>query len=203
MAQAEAPVQQPGRLERRKARTRASILESAGRLFHEQGYDETSIQQIAEIADTGVGTLYGYFASKEDILREVLTQHTSEAVQHYLDSVDQETPPLERLSAALDALANYVGNNRAILLAAFHISFRKDKDEEQPLEWLVAAYRSMLKEAIASGAIAPLPVDATARTLVSTWIVALLGIGVWHGYEHESQTRSDLDALTRHMLGQE
>ena len=42
----------PGRLERRKARTRAAIISAASKLFHERGYEDTSIQQIAELADT-------------------------------------------------------------------------------------------------------------------------------------------------------
>ena len=80
------------RLERRKARTRATILEAAGALFRDNGYEETSIQQIAERADTGVGTLYGYFASKEEMLHEVLRQHSDEAIERYQASVDESTP---------------------------------------------------------------------------------------------------------------
>ncbi|MEO9254346.1 MAG: helix-turn-helix domain-containing protein, partial [Tepidiformaceae bacterium] len=78
---------QPGRLERRKARTRAAILTAASRLFHERGYEDTSIQQVAERADTGVGTLYGYFASKEDILRAVLDDQRDEAIARYQSSI--------------------------------------------------------------------------------------------------------------------
>ncbi len=70
----------PGRLERRKARTRAAIIDAATALFHERGFEETSIQQIAERADTGVGTLYGYFGSKDQILREVLHLARNEAL---------------------------------------------------------------------------------------------------------------------------
>ncbi|MCA9823169.1 MAG: helix-turn-helix transcriptional regulator, partial [Dehalococcoidia bacterium] len=64
------------RLERRKARTRASILSAAEQLFGSRGYDDTSIAQIAETADTGVGTVYGYFASKAEILQAVLRDHS-------------------------------------------------------------------------------------------------------------------------------
>ena len=107
----------PGRLERRKARTRASIITAASKLFHERGYEETSIQHIAELADTGVGTLYGYFSSKDEILREVLQTERDEALDRYFASIDRTTPYMERACMAVLALAAYLRNNRTILTA--------------------------------------------------------------------------------------
>src|SRR4026209_1050501 len=77
----------PGGLGRRKARTRAAMVSAASSLFHERGYEETSIQHIAELADTGVGTLYGYFESKDEILREVLQTERDEALEAYFAGI--------------------------------------------------------------------------------------------------------------------
>ncbi|MFF4749360.1 TetR/AcrR family transcriptional regulator [Streptomyces sp. NPDC002514] len=44
------------------------ILETALRLFTEQGYDETSIAQIAREAGVSQRTLFRYFGTKEDLL---------------------------------------------------------------------------------------------------------------------------------------
>ncbi len=53
--------------ERKKAATRARILEVAGRLFEQHGYDAVTVAEIADAADVSVKTLFVYFRSKEDL----------------------------------------------------------------------------------------------------------------------------------------
>ncbi|MGH2632271.1 MAG: TetR family transcriptional regulator [Tepidiformaceae bacterium] len=188
------------RLARRKARTRAAILEAAGALFRDGGYEETSIQQIAERADTGVGTLYGYFASKEEMLHEVLRQHSDEAIERYHAAVDESTPAIDRLCTALDTFAAYILENKPVLLAAFQTHSRGGLGDPQPMEWLVSAYGGLLEEGIGSGELRAVPIDATARTLVTTHLVAMLGLGMWDREADVSTTRRDLQQMTRAML---
>jgi AcrR family transcriptional regulator len=58
----------PGLRERKKARTRASIQEHAVRLFRAQGYDATTVEQIAEAAEVSPSTVFRYFPTKEDLV---------------------------------------------------------------------------------------------------------------------------------------
>jgi AcrR family transcriptional regulator len=57
-----------GLRERKKAKTRALIQEHALRLFREQGYDETSIEQIAQSAEVSPSTVFRYFPTKPDLV---------------------------------------------------------------------------------------------------------------------------------------
>jgi AcrR family transcriptional regulator len=56
------------RRQRKKAAVRARIMAAAIKLFSRHGIDEVTVDQIAEAADTGKGTIYNYFAAKEDIV---------------------------------------------------------------------------------------------------------------------------------------
>lgn len=53
---------------RKKLRTRLAIQEHALRLFREQGYNETTVEQIAEAAEVSPSTFFRCFPTKEDVV---------------------------------------------------------------------------------------------------------------------------------------
>jgi len=83
-----------GLRERKKARTRAAIREHGMRLFEEQGYAATTIDQIAEAADVSQSTFFRYFPTKEDV---VLTDDYDPMIVAAMRALPPEVEPLEAL----------------------------------------------------------------------------------------------------------
>ena len=91
------PASQSGLRERKKARTRASIRQHALRLFREQGYGSTTIEQIADAAEVSPATFFRYFPTKEDVvLQDDLDIITVEA----LDAQPEGLSPIAAFRAA-------------------------------------------------------------------------------------------------------
>jgi AcrR family transcriptional regulator len=57
-----------GLRERKKARTKHAIQNHALRLFREQGFAETTVEQVAEAAEVSPSTVFRYFATKEELV---------------------------------------------------------------------------------------------------------------------------------------
>ncbi|TWG05336.1 TetR family transcriptional regulator [Streptomyces brevispora] len=95
-----------GLRERKKLKTRAAIRRAACRLIAEQGYDATSIEQIAEAAEVSPSTVFRYFATKEDI---VLTDEYDAFVEALIRSRPADEPPLVSLRfMVVEALTTFL-----------------------------------------------------------------------------------------------
>ncbi|KAA0964126.1 TetR/AcrR family transcriptional regulator [Streptococcus cristatus] len=92
------------------------ILDSAQKLFIEQGFDQTSIAQLLEVTQIARGTLYYYFSSKEEIMDAIIERSVAQAFSKAeLLASKKEGSILERLMGALLALNLHQEQGQEIL----------------------------------------------------------------------------------------
>jgi AcrR family transcriptional regulator len=160
-----------GLRERKKQRTRQTVVDRATRLFADQGYDETTLAEIAEAAEISPSTFFNYFASKSDIMFELfdvaiesararvlerpLEESAAEAVLAWLT---EEVPKVEhpyaeamrRIPRVIASVPELVAGDRlryAILEDLIATAFARDLDE--PADGI----RARVMAAITMGAI--------------------------------------------------
>jgi AcrR family transcriptional regulator len=78
--------------DRKKERTRQRLVEVATRMFTEQGYERTTIAEIAAAADIGTRTFFSYFASKEDLLFPQAGNRVQAAIDAIANRGPRESP---------------------------------------------------------------------------------------------------------------
>ncbi len=92
-------------------RTRATILETALRLFRENGYDNTTMRTVAAEAGVSVGNAYYYFASKEHLIQafydQVYLQHEAASRPILLCETDLTARMIGVMEAWLDLMEPY------------------------------------------------------------------------------------------------
>ena len=82
--------------------TKQRIVEAARQMFHQSGYAETSLADIAEKAGAQGGSLYYFFKTKEKLLEAVLEDYKAIMRPVLLDPIWQDCPdPLQRVWALL------------------------------------------------------------------------------------------------------
>jgi AcrR family transcriptional regulator len=162
----------PGLRERKKARTRAAIREHALRLFREQGYDATTVEQIAEAAEVSPSTFFRYFPTKEDV---VLQDDMDLFFMEVFRAQPAGLSPLAALRAALQAaFAGLAADDLAQLQEAMELAVAVPAVRARMLEEL-ARTSQVIAQAIAdrSGkAASDFPVQMLAGAVVGIAMAA-------------------------------
>ena len=103
-----------GLRERKKIKVRRSVQRAGLQLFTEQGYDNTTVEQIADAAEVSTTTFYRYFPTKEDV---VLDDDYDQIVELTIGSRNAAEPIMSSVRAAVAALAAFVEADRDTALA--------------------------------------------------------------------------------------
>lgn len=110
-----------GLRERKKAKTRLAIRHAAYRLFAEQGYEATTVDQIAAAAEVSPSTFFRYFPAKEDV---ILSDEYDSALVDALAARPADEPVLLSLRHSMtDSLGLVLEADREELFTRIRLSF--------------------------------------------------------------------------------
>lgn len=108
---------------------RAQILEAASRCFADEGYYETSIDDIGAVAGLSKGAIYHHFQSKREIFVELLASWSADLLQRW-EAIEAQTGAIGAITSdsqqALDLAEEITPLNRATL--EFYAHAARDED---------------------------------------------------------------------------
>ncbi len=150
----------PPRRGRKSELSREQILDAAARMLRRQGYGNTTLRAIAEVAGIQAGSIYYHFASKDEIMDAVLERGVAavyEAVRDRLVALPSETGHLARIEVALtthlEALLSH-GDYTSASIRTYGEVPEAFQQKSQPLrEAYVVLWQDLLGAAQADGAI--------------------------------------------------
>jgi AcrR family transcriptional regulator len=94
------------RRERKKDETRERIFKAAVHLFHERGFEATTIDEITERADVAKGTFFNYFPKKESVLGYLSETQLAEAEESAAALLASHKPARRKLIELLQRIAS-------------------------------------------------------------------------------------------------
>jgi MFS transporter, DHA2 family, multidrug resistance protein len=185
----------PGMRERKKARTRATIQACALRLFREQGYDATTIEQIIEAADVSETTFFRYFPTKEDVvLRDDYDPRLIEAFR----AQPAHLAPVPALRAAFAAaFAGLTAQQRAEQKERIMLTFTVPRLRAAMLDQISQAMQ-LLARAIAERA-GRRPDDFAVRTVVGAIVGAAVAVSAAIADDPDADLPALIDQAITHL----
>ena len=188
---------------RKSEATREKILNAALALFRKQGFDPTTMRDVAKKAGVALGAAYYYFPSKEAVVmayyEQIQAAHLEQARAAYADARSFR----DRLAAALHSKLDLVGGDRKLLGAVF----RAVGDPTDPLSTFGRATAQIRADSIAVFAEAlgdePLPADLRALAPSALWMLhlALLLFFIHDRSRGQQRTRKLVDRLVDLIAG--
>lgn len=179
-----------GLRERKKARTRASLREHALRLFREQGYTATTVEQIAAAAEVSASTFFRYFPTKEDVILQ------DDLDTRMLEAFERQPPELNTITAirkaTADAMSSYNELDLAILRDTTALAKTVPEVRARAIDEFTRSIQ-LLAAAIAKRT-GRRPDDLAVRAMSGAIIGVLMGVTLPH-WEAEDTNWSITDSI--------
>ncbi|MDD3251732.1 MAG: TetR/AcrR family transcriptional regulator [Lachnospiraceae bacterium] len=130
--------------------TRGKIVSAAWKLFYEQGYEDTTVEEIIELSGTSKGSFYHYFDGK-DALLSTLSTLFDEKYEELVDELRPEMSAIEQLLFLNVELFGMIENSISLDLLARLYSTQLVTSGEKHLLDHNRIYYKLLRKIIARG----------------------------------------------------
>jgi AcrR family transcriptional regulator len=172
--------------------TAAKVLSAAADLIGSGGFRRLRVEEVAERAGVSVGTFYLYFEGKDDLLVQLVVDHTARLRQRLAPAYATEGSFAARLRQALDAYLGFAEDDEAGFLCTVQDGGMVDTTAGRLSTWVVGQHvadlRPVVEEAMAKGEI-----RRDDPTLVSQAIVGLVQhLAIFWLQHRDHCTRADL-----------
>ncbi|HEY8123541.1 MAG TPA: helix-turn-helix domain-containing protein [Myxococcota bacterium] len=144
----------PSRRARKKLALRGRVLEAATALFSERGFAETKVADICERADVAQKTLFNYFATKQDLLREIAVLALDELLVDVETARKQHGTTAARLAHFFAQMAARVEQGGAMhreLVTELVHTVHGMAEKSDHARRLHAAFDALVREGLAAG----------------------------------------------------
>ncbi len=130
--------------------TCGKIVSAAWQLFYEQGYEDTTVEEIIELSQTSKGSFYHYFDGK-DALLSTLSYLFDEKYESLMQTMDPEMPAMDKLLFLNGELFAMIENTVSMELLARLLSTQLVTNGEKHLLDHNRTYYKLLRKIIAQG----------------------------------------------------
>ena len=148
------------------SKTRDILVDVARQLFARMGFDNTTMNDIAQASQKGRRTLYTYFKSKSDIFAAVIESEMDSVHQQLLYLADQDMPADEKLIAffytRFDAVKMVVSRNGTLKATFFRDIWRVEQARKKFSVQETVLIKNILDEGVRAGIFEMPDTDATA-----------------------------------------
>lgn len=179
--------------------TRRRILDAAARTFATRGYAHTRLSDVAKEANTHAGGIYYYFASREELVSEVLdvcTERTIVKCNAALDALGPDAGAPERLLTVATALLDGILSNDLFNIAHNRIYPQVPDDVRDRHRPLLRRYFTIWRDIVIAG-----QKSGEFRSDIDPTILRLTIVGsIQWATEWATANDSDAEELARKMM---
>jgi len=150
------------------SQTKSKIVSAAWRLFYEQGYDDTTVEEIVELSGTSKGSFYHYFEGKDALLGSLSTLF-DEKYEQLIPTLDPEMDSFEALMFLNGELFSMIENSVSIELLSRLLATQLSSGERHLLDRSRTYFRLLSKTVKSGQARGELRTDTSANEIVRAY----------------------------------